>query len=102
MLIDILGDMCTLYGGTVQLLYWPVSTSTAANGTVANATATPTATEPATLVYEGYTLTSPSVYISFATVYALNDCNSTVGTWNSPTLNSKFADLFQDKHTPAQ
>ncbi|KAK4502052.1 hypothetical protein PRZ48_007863 [Zasmidium cellare] len=32
-----------------------------------------------TAVYEGYTLVSPSVYISFETAYAMNDCNSTIG-----------------------
>jgi hypothetical protein len=71
-------NSCTIYGGTVQLLYWPVSTTP----TLPSNVTTPMATskvEPVVAVYEGVTITSPSVAISFATAYAVNDCNSTVG-----------------------
>lgn len=80
LLMESASDLCTIYGGTVQLLYWPISaTTSAANGSIANTTLSPTVAEGSTTVYEGYTLVSPSVYISFATAYALNDCNSTIG-----------------------
>ncbi|KAI7622500.1 hypothetical protein KC343_g2724 [Hortaea werneckii] len=95
---------CTISGGTVQLLYFPVSrTSSPAsasssvsassgkilgnagwNGT-ASATGNPGSvmtsapTKPETAMYENITLTSPSVYISFHTAYANNECGSQVG-----------------------
>lgn len=68
--------VCTIQGATVQLLYWPVATG-APNAT--NATTTHGDTGPITASYENTILTSPTVYISFETAYALNDCNSTVG-----------------------
>ncbi|KAK3648352.1 hypothetical protein LTR56_007469 [Elasticomyces elasticus] len=73
---------CTIYGGTVQLLYFPVTTDTLAlpnATTVFNVTRTSLFPAASTTVFHDKTLTSPSVYISFATVYAVNDCGSTVG-----------------------
>ncbi|KAI6881746.1 hypothetical protein KC360_g6419 [Hortaea werneckii] len=95
---------CTISGGTVQLLYFPVSRTSASpsgpntgSGKVAVETnaswnrSTPTTTlgptapitkgneGPETAVYEDTTLTSPSVYISFHTAYANNECGSQVG-----------------------
>ncbi|KAI7201069.1 hypothetical protein KC316_g1260 [Hortaea werneckii] len=95
---------CTISGGTVQLLYFPVSRTSASpsgprtgSGRMAAATnagwnrTTPTTTlgptalvtkgseGPETAVYENTTLTSPSVYISFHTAYANNECGSQVG-----------------------
>ncbi|GAB1733707.1 hypothetical protein NU195Hw_Modified_528t1 [Hortaea werneckii] len=95
---------CTISGGTVQLLYFPVSRTSASpsgpntgsgkvvvetnagwNRSTPTTTLGPTAlaTEaiegPETAVYEDTTLTSPSVYISFHTAYANNECGSQVG-----------------------
>ncbi|KAK1808199.1 hypothetical protein LTR12_017440 [Friedmanniomyces endolithicus] len=83
---------CTVQGGTVRLFWWPsLSTSTA------DATGSPLGTRNNTGAYQGTslataphttapfamlgnrTLTWPSVYISFQTAYATNDCGHTVG-----------------------
>ena len=70
-------NACTIFGGTVQLLYWPETTTPPlpSNATVTTAPVT----EPAVAVVDGVNITSPSVGISFATAFALNDCNTTVG-----------------------
>ncbi|KAK4896771.1 hypothetical protein LTR27_005365 [Elasticomyces elasticus] len=73
------GDRCTITGGSVQLLFWPAKATATANGTFANATASPTITGMVTATAHGITMTSPSVYISFETVYAVNDLGETVG-----------------------
>jgi hypothetical protein len=73
-------DLCTIYGGTVRLLYWPTSTASSFVGNTTMATTnTTTSTAPVVAIVEGVTITSPSVAISFATAYAINDCNSAVG-----------------------
>ncbi|KAK5128415.1 hypothetical protein LTR85_003083 [Meristemomyces frigidus] len=64
--------VCEIFGGTVQLLYWP-STSATQNGSQTNYTGTITA-PPATATTLGLTLTSPSVYISFQSAFATNAC----------------------------
>ncbi|KAK0973200.1 hypothetical protein LTS01_014666 [Friedmanniomyces endolithicus] len=63
---------CTLTGGTVQLFYWPPTTTT--HPTVANETTRSGSIAPYTSLLNGTTLYSPSVYISFETVYASNNC----------------------------
>ncbi|KAI6792477.1 hypothetical protein KC363_g5076 [Hortaea werneckii] len=95
---------CTISGGTVQLLYFPVSRTSAtaaassfvsgSSGEItgdvgwnrtASATGNPGSVitnappKPETAMYENITLTSPSVYISFHTAYANNECGSQVG-----------------------
>lgn len=88
-------DKCTIYGGTVSLLYFPVSRTTATSSLasasaglrvpgnnltgMASPTVTSSPTAPLTAIYEHTTLTSPSVYISFRTAYAIDDCGSQVG-----------------------
>lgn len=65
--------ICSIDAGSVQLLYWPPSNSSlSSNGT--NSTSTITA-PPVVATTLGLTLTSPSVYISFNTIYATNDCS---------------------------
>ncbi|KAK4549638.1 hypothetical protein LTR36_004939 [Oleoguttula mirabilis] len=66
--------ICEIYGGTVQLLYWP-STSATTNGSLTNYTGTITA-PPVTATTLGLTLTSPSVYISFQQAFATNECGA--------------------------
>ncbi|KAK1820386.1 hypothetical protein LTR12_005250 [Friedmanniomyces endolithicus] len=85
---------CTVRGGTVRLLYWPsVSTPTvratggptgARNGTGTitdqrTSLATPLGTPTQIAILGNRTLTSPSVYISFETAYATNECGQTLG-----------------------
>ncbi|GAB7344900.1 hypothetical protein MBLNU457_3336t1 [Dothideomycetes sp. NU457] len=56
---------CSINGGTVRLLYWPPNT----RNTTENMTAV-----PSVITTLGTTLTSPTVYISFQTVFAENLC----------------------------
>lgn len=69
---------CTVSGGTVQLLYFPVS-RTASPGNLTAAPATKTSHLPETAVFDNTTLTSGSVYISFNTAYANDACGTQVG-----------------------
>jgi hypothetical protein len=68
---------CTVQGGTVELLFWPPTTSTASgfarNGNLSAVSG------PVTAVYKNFTLTSPSVYLEYKTAYALDGCSQTVG-----------------------
>ncbi|KAI7329541.1 hypothetical protein KC315_g6104 [Hortaea werneckii] len=95
---------CTISGGTVHLLYFPVSRTSAIasassfvsassgemTGDVGWNSTAPERKDPGrvttsappeleTAMYENVTLTSPSVYISFHTAYANNECGSQVG-----------------------
>ena len=63
------GD-CTIFGNAVQLVYWPVNT---ASGNP-NSTITPTITGPILAIANGSTYTSPTVYLSYQSVYAANSC----------------------------
>lgn len=55
---------CAVTGGTVQLLYWPVTTS----GLPVSGT------KPATAVFSNTTLTSPTLYVSYKSLYASDGC----------------------------
>lgn len=79
---------CTVQGGTVEVLFWPPASKNAtsdqhgsmtgkfSNGSIA---IRDSIKPPVTAMFGTHTLTSPSVYISFQTAYALNDCGQTVG-----------------------
>ena len=61
-------DACTVYGGTVELLYWPAAaTITASAGTITPGSArngsSLSPVVPVTAMYKNMTLTSPSVYL---------------------------------------
>jgi hypothetical protein len=80
---------CTVQGGTVEVLFWPPASKLASNGTNitptqgfsgGSASTRNNISQPlVTAMFGTHTLTSPSVYISFQTAYALNDCGQTVG-----------------------
>ncbi|KAK5726284.1 hypothetical protein LTR17_012904 [Elasticomyces elasticus] len=83
---------CTVNGGTVQLLFWPpevtsrsglkVPAASIRDGSnIAQITAAVASPERAaqTAMLGNRTLTSPSVYISFETAFATNDCGQTLG-----------------------
>ncbi|KAK4501401.1 hypothetical protein PRZ48_007210 [Zasmidium cellare] len=72
-------DKCTISGGTVRLLYFPVSRTTAEESPTTNAPVTAPRASPRTAIYGNTTLTSPSVYISFHTAYAMNACGTQIG-----------------------
>ncbi|KAK5719478.1 hypothetical protein LTR15_008002 [Elasticomyces elasticus] len=69
-------------GGTVDLLYWPVATTSL--HTIGNSTSTEIipltgSNITRTAVYDDVTLTSPTVAISFQTAWAVDDCSKAVG-----------------------
>ncbi|KAM0707233.1 hypothetical protein Q7P35_006564 [Cladosporium inversicolor] len=73
-------DACTVYGGTVELLFWPEATATATASP--GSTTNDTSLSPVALVtamYKNMTLTSPSVYLEYKTAYALDGCSQKVG-----------------------
>jgi hypothetical protein len=85
-------DACTVQGGTVELLFWP-ATSTTLNSNK-NATVSDIR-RPVTAVYKNFTLTSPSVYLEYKTAYALNGCAQTVGgSYSGAILALDPDDLF--------
>jgi len=73
----------------VEVLFWPPASKAASNGTHAvpsqgfsggSIHPLDNMSQPlVTAMFGKHTLTSPSVYISFQTAYALNDCGQTVG-----------------------
>lgn len=72
-------DACTVYGGTVELLYWPAAaTTTASAGFTKNGTFS-SHMAPVTAMYKNMTLTSPSVYLEYKTAYAVDGCSQKVG-----------------------
>lgn len=72
-------DACTVYGGTVELLYWPATaTTTTSSGSTRNGTFS-SSVAPVTAMYKNMTLTSPSVYLEYKTAYALDGCSQKVG-----------------------
>lgn len=63
---------CHYLPGTATLFYWPVSTT---NGDLclqngSTIAATPTGDGPNTAIVDSHTFTSPSIYVSFTSVYA--------------------------------
>lgn len=72
-------NKCTISGGTVQLLYFPVPRTTSGGSNFSMPAPTAAPAVPETAVYKNFTMTSPSVYISFQTAYAVDECGSPVG-----------------------
>ncbi|KAK5136742.1 hypothetical protein LTR08_002038 [Meristemomyces frigidus] len=64
------GQYCNIYGGTVEVYYWPGVTP-GPDGKFANTTQP---VNPSTTEVSGVTMTSPSVYVSFESVYAADSC----------------------------
>lgn len=63
-------DYCNIYGGTVEVYYWPGVTP-GPDGNFPNTTKPST---PSTTEVDGVTMTSPSVYVSFQSLYAADSC----------------------------
>ncbi|KAK5113080.1 hypothetical protein LTR62_003659 [Meristemomyces frigidus] len=70
---------CAITGNNVQLLYWPAATATAVEdgSTTLRRTTNSTITTGGirTMLYGNTTLTSPTIYISYDTLYASNSCS---------------------------
>ena len=87
---------------SLQLLYWPVATTslhTLGNGTsteIIPLTPHPNATQ--TAVVDGITITSPTVYISFQTAWATNNCGDPVGKNHTGSLIGLRADEVSSIH----
>jgi hypothetical protein len=73
---------CQINGGTVQLIYWPPASSTRVNGfyTALMGTA------KSTIVTLGTTLTSPTVYVSFDSLYARDSCSPFGKTYSNEII----------------
>ncbi|PNS19165.1 RNA-dependent RNA polymerase 1 [Sphaceloma murrayae] len=68
---------CYFSAGTMRLLYWPDQASAS----------TPPTTAPRTVVNaDGYTFTSPSVYMVFTSIQATNMCGLVGEAWANKTL----------------
>ncbi|KAK5709051.1 hypothetical protein LTR17_020114 [Elasticomyces elasticus] len=63
---------CAVTGGTVQLIYWP-ETATSFGGNYTAPRTNPAS--PVTVETLGTTFTSPTLYISYSSVYAANGCS---------------------------
>lgn len=64
---------CQINGGTVQLIYWPPQSSTWINGNYSAVAGNHTGLS--TIATLGTTLTSPTVYVSFDSLYARDSCS---------------------------
>lgn len=70
---------CQVNGGTVQLIYWLPASSIWINGNYSAITDSGNVTR--ILVMLGTTLTSPTVYVSFDSLYARNSCSASSKTY---------------------
>ncbi|KAK1823214.1 hypothetical protein LTR12_002287 [Friedmanniomyces endolithicus] len=71
-------QQCAVTGNTVKVYYWPETATdlTGTNMTAWPSTATrPIAANPVVAMVDNTTLTSPTVYISYATLYASDSCS---------------------------
>lgn len=87
---------CQINGGSVKLIHWLPVSSTWVDGTYSAISGS--ANEMVTLLTLGTTLTSPTVYISFDSLYARDSCsvydktysNKIVAITNTANLNSLY------------
>ncbi|KAI7239685.1 hypothetical protein KC330_g1793 [Hortaea werneckii] len=87
-----IGATCAITGDTVQVYYWPPTTATAVENGTLTASASHAlnngaaiATGPVTAIVGDATLTSPTIYISYRSLYASNSCHQ-VGQRYSNTI----------------
>ncbi|KAK4896774.1 hypothetical protein LTR27_005368 [Elasticomyces elasticus] len=83
---------CTMNGGTVELLYWEDQATNLISVTSI------TSVWPQTVVYNGTTLYSPSVYISFQTAFATNSCGRVGLNYTGTMLALHPEDLLTQVH----
>jgi hypothetical protein len=74
-------NSCQINGGTVQLIYWPPASSTWIDGNYSAITGNSNKT--VTVVTLGTTLTSPTVYVSFDSLYARDSCSAFSKTYTN-------------------
>ncbi|KAK3648802.1 hypothetical protein LTR56_007242 [Elasticomyces elasticus] len=96
-------QQCAITGNNVKLLYWPPMNATAVeDGT---RTAYPSrlssnGTKIRTAVFDGVTLTSPIVYISYDTLYASNSCHGVGGTYKNTIIAVRPGDFSSLAYQP--
>ena len=73
---------CAITGGTVRLLYWPVTETGRSNSTTAQSNPS---NSPATAYGFGTSFISPTVYISYKNIFASNSCGG-LGSTHSTTI----------------
>ncbi|KAK4954569.1 hypothetical protein LTR10_008002 [Elasticomyces elasticus] len=83
---------CTMNGGTVKLLYWEDQATNPISVTSI------TSDWPQTVVSNGTTLYSPSVYISFQTAFATNSCGRVGLNYTGTMLTLHPEDLSTQVH----
>ena len=101
-------QQCAITGDKVRILYWPTQKATVGtNGTALPtsvgplAQSTTSATAASTIVYDGVTLTSPTVYISYRTLYASDSCSGLGRTISNTIIAlSKASDLSSLAYIP--
>ncbi|KAK3074974.1 hypothetical protein LTR53_002143 [Teratosphaeriaceae sp. CCFEE 6253] len=84
-----------------QLLYWPVATTslrTTGNATITDVIPLTGSNATRTAVVDGITITSPTVYISFQTAWAVDDCSSPVGKNHTGSLIALRPDQVSSIH----
>ena len=94
-------DRCEIAGDNVRLLYWPNSGSKSSS-TVGNRTGIAHAARPSGIVFDGYTFTSPSVYISYNKLRAWTSCAGAV-QWD--TIAGSYTggiQAFRPEHISSQ
>ena len=88
---------CAIMGDKVRILYWPASTATAVENGTGTATLAPQTgdeNEMCTTVFEGNTLTSPTIYISYQALSASDSCSGIGRTFSNTIIPlSNSADL---------
>lgn len=72
---------CQIDGGTLQLIYWPPASSTWIDGYYSAISGN--SNETVTIVTLGTTFTSPTVYVSFDSLYARDSCSAFGRTYSN-------------------
>ncbi|KAK3110286.1 hypothetical protein LTR53_015569 [Teratosphaeriaceae sp. CCFEE 6253] len=91
----------TISDGLSQLLYWPVATTslrTTGNATITEIIPLTRTNATRTAVVDGITITSPTIYISFQTAWAVDDCSSPVGKNHTGSLIALRPDQVSSIH----
>ncbi|KAK3112230.1 hypothetical protein LTR53_011725 [Teratosphaeriaceae sp. CCFEE 6253] len=94
---------CAITGNNVKLLYWQPSTAHVLNYSISTGilpVGSTNATSASTVVFDGTTLTSPTVYISYDTLYASNSCHGVGGTFKNTIIPVRTEDLSSLAYQP--
>ncbi|KAK3068237.1 hypothetical protein LTR53_014358 [Teratosphaeriaceae sp. CCFEE 6253] len=94
---------CAITGNNVKLLYWQPSTAHVLNYSISTGklpVGSTNATSASTVVFDGTTLTSPTVYISYDMLYASNSCHGVGGTFKNTIIPVRTEDLSSLAYQP--